>query len=304
LSAEAPDVTAAVTKKIGPLPGWAWILVVAGGAWGYKIYRGRSSVAVAPTALSTDVSVAPGGFPAGTGNAGGGIGFGGGTGSVSGQPFGAPSVTTNAQWARSTADSMIAAGSDATATTNALSKYVAGSALTATDQAIVNQAISRYGSPPEGLLNVGGPPSFVSFLRDDLVGQIFGVTADGNRMWLTPEQYAAQGNPATTATVQNEFVRYEQNDNKIYGITGTGNRIWLSADQWAALGRPSNLLTQYSGHASGATPELTSGHKYVLVNGDTPGSVSMRFYGSSDTSVIMGANPGVTFSPGVVINVP
>jgi len=210
LSGEAPDVTAAVTKKIGPLPGWAWVLIVAGGAWGYKIYRGRSSVPAGPTPLSTDASVAPGGFPVGTGNAGGGVGFGGGTGSVTGQAFGIPSVKTNAMWVKSTTDQMVAAGSDASAVSNALTTYVVGGKLDANGQSIVNQAITRYGAPPEGTLPV---------------------------------------NTDTTVPLNRKYVRFISHvgDPTLYGVTPEGQEIGVTYGEWAALGFPS--YTTAAAHA-------------------------------------------------------
>jgi nucleoid-associated protein YgaU len=196
-----PDVGSVVTKKIGPLPGWGWLLIVVGGAWGYKLYRGRSGIgasAPSPASLSTDPSATPN-FAPGTGNAGGGAGFFGG--SVTQTPYGSPAARTNAQWVLSTTDQMVAGGANPSAVTNALNKYVTGAKLTDTEQSLVNQALTHYGSPPEGTLPVKTDATavlskkYVSFIDHAGDSTLYGVTPEGQEIPVTYAEWAALGFP-------------------------------------------------------------------------------------------------------------
>lgn len=255
-----PDVGDAVGKKIGPLPGWAWLLVVVGGAWGYKLYKGHSAgtSGPSPASLSTDPS-AVANFAPGTGNAGGGIGFSGATGSVTQTPFGSPAAKTNAQWVLSTTDQMVAAGANPSAVSNALSTYVNGGKLDATAQSLVNQAITHYGSPPEGVIAV----------KTD-----------------------------TTVPLKQRYVKFisHAGDPTLYGITPEGQEIGVTYGEYAALGFPA--FTTAAAHDVGAA-NVNQAHIYIVKDGDTLTSISQRFYGTSDTSKVRNANPGVSEHPGI-----
>lgn len=67
---------------------------------------------------------------------------------------GTPAPQTNVQWSRLAFDEIVALGDDPTLVTNALSKYLSGSTLSAAEQAVVNQALQAFGAPPEGLIPV------------------------------------------------------------------------------------------------------------------------------------------------------
>jgi len=84
-----------LTRKIGPLPGWAWAAVAVGG---YLIYRQRKAAQAASTTAATTSTASPqpaytgagaGGAPSGYGYQGPGFGSGG-TGPI---PTGAVAAT-------------------------------------------------------------------------------------------------------------------------------------------------------------------------------------------------------------------
>lgn len=287
----------ALGKKMGPLPIWAYGAIIVGGVWLAYLYRNRVGVGSAdPVPVSPDLNQ--------TGFSSAGPAPGTGTYNGNANTEQAPAASqTNAQWAKKTADALIASGSDPTAVNGAIARYLNGNTLSVTDQAIINVALSRYGNPPQGVIPMNTTKSYTGFLREDITGMIIGILPDGTREWLTGEQYAALGKPATTSTVQNQYVRYESNGGKIYGITSTGNRVWLSAEQYAALGKPAISAT-YTGDNSSATPQNTTGHKYTWQEGDTLSSVALKFYGEDKANLIVSANPGKTFSPGTVITIP
>lgn len=296
-----PEGTAnALTKKIGPLPGIAWVAVLAGVVWLVYLWRKRGAAAgnsgtpaagFAPSAVGfSSADPAPG-----TNNY---------SGTVSTTPVGQPASPSNASWAKSVTDFLVGTGNySPTDVGNALANYLAGAPLTAQQTAIVNTAVKQFQTPPEGVIPTATPGSYTGFLRDDITGAIFGILPNGVREWLTGEQYAALGNPAVTSTVQNQFQRYERDAaGKIYGIMGTGQRVWLSPDQFAALGSPA--AQQVGAGDSTATPGITGAHKYTLVGGDTPETVAKKMYGTTDTGPLLAANPGVLWNPGTVITVP
>jgi nucleoid-associated protein YgaU len=147
-------VGGALTKKIGPLPGFAWLLIVVGAAYGWYYWKGGHSVgasAPAPASLSTDTGA--GTYTGATTDTTGST-F---NGSVSTTPAGAAPATTNAQWARNVADGLITSGANPTDVENALSAYLNGQTLTPTQNAIINTALRQYGQPPEGIIAVHSP---------------------------------------------------------------------------------------------------------------------------------------------------
>jgi hypothetical protein len=258
MSEVASDVGGAVTKKIGPLPGYAWVLIVAGTAWGFTLWKRHSAGTSGPVASSVSPAASVD-FPPGTGNAGGGIGFSGSTGTVTTTPFGSPPVKTNAQWVSQTANAMVANGADANATSNALSTYINGGQLDANQQALVNTALTHYGSPPEGVVPV---------------------------------------KTITDVPLNKRFVNYVSHagDPTLYGVTSNGDEVGITFGQWQALGRPGYQTAP--AHDIG-NRNVNQAHIYVVKDGDTLASISQRFYGTTDTSKLKAANPGVSDHPGI-----
>jgi|1185.fasta_scaffold00006_28 LysM repeat protein len=69
---------------------------------------------------------------------------------------GTPGPVTNEQWARLSADYLIAHGSVPTDVETALAHYVNGQTLSVVERSIVNLALTAFGSPPEGVIPSGG----------------------------------------------------------------------------------------------------------------------------------------------------
>lgn len=65
-----------------------------------------------------------------------------------------PSPITNGQWARQVIDGLIGLGNDPTLVTNAITKYIAGQGLSTSEKSVVNIALTRFGSTPEGSLQI------------------------------------------------------------------------------------------------------------------------------------------------------
>lgn len=69
---------------------------------------------------------------------------------------GLPGPVTNSQWARVVADYLNGLGDDPALVANALSKYLAGQALSPAETSVVDQALSYGQTPPEGVIPVNG----------------------------------------------------------------------------------------------------------------------------------------------------
>jgi hypothetical protein len=128
------------TKKIGGLPGIAWVGIVVGGAYGYRWYKNRGHVgSVTSTA------------PATTDNAGTIVD----PNSVVGLP-----APTNNSWATSAADHLMAAGAyNPGDVQTALANYISGNGLNSTQQTIINSVLHNFGTPPEGVMAITQIPT-------------------------------------------------------------------------------------------------------------------------------------------------
>jgi LysM repeat protein len=137
----------AFTKKIGPLPGWVWVVGIAGIAWVIYLRKQKST---AVSAVTTAPVGADSVFPVTYGDAPG-------TGTFDGVQNAGPkgtSNTTNASWAKMVTDALITAGGNPTEVSNAITRWLSGESLNTTQQAIVNNVQRQYGTPPNGVLPV------------------------------------------------------------------------------------------------------------------------------------------------------
>jgi nucleoid-associated protein YgaU len=132
------------TKKIGPLPLWGYVVLFVGGAYGYSYWKARRGGVQAPTSATDPTSAgvsAVGDSP---------IPGGGAT-------INTP-ISTNTDWAKAAANSLIAGGGSPADVSNALSQYVNAANVTPDQQAIIDKAIKNYGIPPEGVLPISPAP--------------------------------------------------------------------------------------------------------------------------------------------------
>lgn len=130
-------------QKIGPLPMGAWVALVGGGIGLFLYHRNSIAAASAPTIDPTASLVGTGGAGAVSGSY---IPTDGGSTST-----GPVSITTNQQWG-STAFSWLAAlGMAPDMVDAAIRNYLDGNTLSVQENAIVSQALGKFGQPPESL---------------------------------------------------------------------------------------------------------------------------------------------------------
>lgn len=131
-------IKAALSYRLMGVPAWVWGLVVGGAVAAYAyMTRGDDGVKPAPDAGPSYVD---------TGGAAD-------AGDVPGVPQVTENpvpVTTNPAWIRVVTDKLVAAGYDPVQVNNALTKGLSGQMLTAQEAALWNEAVRRFGAPPEG----------------------------------------------------------------------------------------------------------------------------------------------------------
>lgn len=134
---EIPDVKDALTKKVAGLPGFAWVGIVVGGAYGYKYIKNKNgSNATSATSTTSDTQL---------------IGE-----SATPQDLPAP---TNGDWASQVANHLTLSGYTPLDVSTALANYLSGTSLNSAQENIINSAIHGFGTPPEGVIGAVTSPT-------------------------------------------------------------------------------------------------------------------------------------------------
>jgi nucleoid-associated protein YgaU len=159
------DIGSTLTRKIGPLPAWAYAVLIAGAAWAVYLYRkshakntpaptvGTEGV---PTDSASDSQIAFPGQYLGTIDSTG-VSAGGSTGGTT--VAGTTPLTSNSQWFATATNWLTAQGYDAATVQQALNNFLLGEQASAQDRALYNLAVAQFGVPPEGVpLQPTSPP--------------------------------------------------------------------------------------------------------------------------------------------------
>lgn len=133
----------AFSKKVGPLPVWAWGLIVGALIVAYMWYRNRSSASngVASTLAGTTDPYGNAGLY--TGNDANAANANLATASTS------KAIRTNAAWVRQAIQYMTGKGRNPLAVQRALTAYLAGRTLTEKQDKIVSEVLTHVGTPPK-----------------------------------------------------------------------------------------------------------------------------------------------------------
>lgn len=142
--------------KVGPLPAGVWIAAAVIIFW----YLRKKNATTGTAGTATDPAGNTGPIDPKTGyvygtpqdsSALGGLGGGTGTGSDPGTSGGSTVAGTyadNTAWANAAINYLVGLGEDATAANSAITTFLASQPLNSTQQAMVNLAVQRIGSPP------------------------------------------------------------------------------------------------------------------------------------------------------------
>lgn len=163
------------------------------------------------------------------------------------------SITDNSAWMSAGVQFLISKGYGAGDAQSALQTYLAGNDMTYDQGVMRDIVIKEYGLPPDGaqIGNTAPKPvsnTYTSYILNPVTGEVFGVKADGSRVYLDAKTYAALGKPKTTTLDAKSMYKAYVEDPRshaIYGITYSNQYVWLSNAAWKSLGapKPSRMLT-------------------------------------------------------------
>ena len=140
----------ALTREVGPLPVWGWLLALVGGLVAGLYFRRAfgAGYTAEPDGDQADLEpvepFAPGDDPAGAVVLGG-------TGPTVSQPS---PITTNDEWRRAGLARLVSENYGALAADRALGRYLAESQLTPAEEAMIQRVLELIGPPPDP----PGPP--------------------------------------------------------------------------------------------------------------------------------------------------
>ena len=253
-----------LTKKVGPLSIGMYLLFFVGFLIIYYWWRSRSTSggnAPTPTTFTGDLQGTS--ASQGMGSASGGGAFGGAQSSGSGS-----ASATNGQWATNAANFLTGNGANPTAVQGALAAYLSGQQLTPSQQALIDQALSAEGSPPNGVVPANTASQSVAY----------SVTAGDT---LTSIAQMFYGDPSRWRDI------YAAN----MSVFGPNANLSTPLHGGMTLTIPGNGLLPEPG-ARDSYSGVPTGHKYTLQFGDSLIQLAERFYGDGTKwPLIAAANP-------------
>lgn len=283
-----------LTRKIGPLPVYAWAGIIIVIALAYRWYSNRQAANTAAASTSSGAANTSGDASGVGGVTGAGSGFSGsstgGSGTVVTGPQGA---TTNSQWASLVLQAFVAAGADPTTVSNALTDYLNGNSLTAAEQAIVNQALTQFGPPPQGVLPVSTvpitPPVTTptvadGYYRDPITTAIYEVY-NGQIWHLDPtEWHSVPSSAQHYTTIDSTWAGYKLPQ-------GSGIPPGTSDTASVTQTPPASKPTAPPPSAPKPAPPKATTRTYTVKSGDSLFSIAQHFYGNgNDWGKIYDAN--------------
>jgi len=137
---DASNIEESLTKKIGGLPGFAWVGIGVAAVFLYKKYKGGSSTSTTAAAPLADATTTPS--------------------DASSTPIQTLPLGSNALWAQTAANQLLATSSYSPSDIQtALANYQSGNGLTSTQQTIIDSVLHSFGTPPEGVIPVYQAPT-------------------------------------------------------------------------------------------------------------------------------------------------
>lgn len=305
----SPIEASSITKKLGPLPIWAWAAIPAIAYVGYQYFEASRNNTNVPTSDSGTAT-----YSDATGSTDYNDSLGGSTSGYTVTPSsgivttGPASATTNAQWGADVVDALVAAGINATQATNSIADYLSGKTLTTSEAATVNTALSTYGSPPEGLLpvNVAPVPTQTTTPKTTTV-----KTTTAKHKLATPHLTVANNNSASPTMKWNaipnasEYLLVNNSNGNHKHLTatsfqpgndgtftvqalGTGNYTNSSVSNAVSMKHKKAVKTSTKAKASSRSSKT-----YTVKSGDSLFSIAQHFYGNgNDYMKIYNANKG------------
>lgn len=275
----AENVTAQLSKKMGPLPVGVWIVVVGAGLGiGFFLNRKQSTQDTSPPVQDPGVGV-------------------GGSGWVDVPPPAkpAPVAETNMTWAIKASNWLIAQGYPPLSVGNAVNKYIFSTPLSPQEKAWVDQAVKQFGVPPDPLPPVDQPetpkpdtaPPPVTGLRSEPY-----TTNSVLLLWNKSEgatHYQIDGIEGASHSIitfdTNAVVTWLQQGRsytfRVRALRGT------AASDWREVSASVRGGGEYQ-------PGPPGRRTHIVQNGDTLWDLAVRYYGNGfKAPKLYGANSGV-----------
>ena len=192
-----------LTEKAGPLPVWAWGVILGGVAAAVLWFGGRGSSggATGNVGGASGSTIDPGvldsayGYtPANTA----------GTSSTAGTIVNDSEEGTNFVWQANAVAYLLTQRFGGLAAQQATSRYLNGDSLDAEQQKMINLAIEKFGLPPQGVYSDSATSSAPEvetgetttyYIRKPGTGAVYAVYKQGRR-WITWPEYVALGHPS------------------------------------------------------------------------------------------------------------
>lgn len=215
-------------EKIGPLPVYAWGGLIGIAVVGLVYFRRNKS---AQSAAGATASTAPGDptnpnsdFTAA--NLNDLIGSSGGLDVSNGVVPDSVSDTmdTNFTWLAKSITYLSGTGASPLTVQTALQKYIGGEGLTAEERALADQAVGKFGLPPEGtpVATTSSPAASTAgwtgkLVRNTSDGAIYAVMADGTKKHLDAAEYANIASSAIKGPTGQPYTEFTQAPGTVVG---------------------------------------------------------------------------------------
>lgn len=272
------------TKKYGPLPGWGWAAIVLVGIVGFDYYLRSKRASTTGTNLDDTIDGTNGTIASlgdGTLDGTSTTGNAGATGTAS--------TETNAAWGSRVASAMIGQGKYAPSDiTNAINAFLNGGALTPAQQAIVNDALSQFGEPPQGLIPVVPATAATTVTTKPAAP----VTTPAKGVTKTP---AKTVDPRTHTQVHYTVAVGDT-------LAGVASRFGTTVAAIESLNKGVVFKHGAVLRVPTAVAKATGNTTYRLKTGDTEASVAKRF-GITEPE-LLAHNNGIVWKAGTVVHIP
>lgn len=323
----------ALTRKIGPLPGYAWVVIVVAIYYLYRKFYGGGGTATNTPVGTSDATPGSTGYSTSPVDYGGGAGYASG-GMLTSPGSGVSAAQDNASWGKQAAGALIASGANPGLVNNAINDYLNGNPLSAQEQQIINQALSQFGEPPNGVLPVlavttpTGGPGGAGGGTGGSAGAGGGTGGSGS----SGSSGSGSTRTGTTASQTSHYViEHVVGTNDYYDVTDRNTVHKLTAAQLAA-DRSAGATMITVAHAPtpvGHTPTPVShapapvqpkpkpkpkppaARSYTVRSGDSLSSIAAHYYGNSSAwekiynanRSKIGSNPNLIHK-GTVLEIP
>jgi hypothetical protein len=191
-------------------------------------------------------------------------------------------IDTNQAWGAQAFNWLVGTGADGGVVDTAIRQYLDGNALTAQQQGLITQALTKFGQTPEGLPAApDAPPPAVAPGFYQGGNAVYQVYADGSADWLTGAEYNALGKPATIKITADSPIWSQLHliGNKNPNVaSGFGYQAPAAVPKPAPAPAPRPAPAPAPRPAPAPAPAPPPARTYVVRAGDSLSRIAARFW--------------------------